>query len=167
MLDSEESLNFLPINITHTIFDLLLKIPRYSKAFKAINHPRAFKRVQRKCKWYWYMYIHKQSCLSQISKDIVLYTWIVKPIDSGTLPPPLNLLTILFKYLKQFSSLVCISAKAVEDVEVKNDPSWDCNFRSCFQSKSDIPSKLYSKVVGILCIISLGILFPTTPQQTH
>ena len=48
---------------------------------------------------------------------------IVKPIDSGTLPPPLNLLTILFKYLKQFLSLVCISAKAVEDVEVKNDPS--------------------------------------------
>jgi len=48
---------------------------------------------------------------------------IVKPIDSGTLPPPLNLLTILFKNLKQFSSLVCISAKAVEDGEVKNDPS--------------------------------------------
>lgn len=75
------------------------------------------------------------------------------------LPPPLNFLTTLFKYFRQFPSLVCINAKAVEDGENKNDPSCDCNFRSCFQSKPDIPSKLCNNVVGTLCIISFGILF--------
>lgn len=50
-------------------------------------------------------------------------------------------------------------AKAVEEGEKRNEPSRDCNFRSFSHSSPVIPSKLWSRVVGTLCIMSLGILF--------
>ena len=53
----------------------------------------------------------------------------------------------------------------MEDGENKNDPSWLCNFRSLFHSRPGIPSKLWSSVVGTLCIMSLGIL--STHTHTH
>lgn len=55
-------------------------------------------------------------------------------------------------------SRVCMNAKAVEEGEKRKDPSWDWSFKSFSQSKSRIPSKLCNNVVGILCIISFGIL---------
>lgn len=36
--------------------------------------------------------------------------FVVEDEQKGNLPPPLNRWTILFKYDKQFSSLVCMSA---------------------------------------------------------
>lgn len=81
------------------------------------------------------------------------------------IPPPSNFWTMLVMKFKHLGSFVSMKAKAVDDGEVKNEPSIDWSFRSLDQSKSSIPSKLYSSVVVPWCINCLGILFRYTKKK--